>query len=129
MARRSKYRSWQSAQLLRELQQENEYLRELVVSLTGLLLRKFTIGSGRKNHAAGTAEAEHLLRDADECLRCAKALDAAGHDLMAKAVAIETAVQRRKRSKRRKGPSLRQERAKLTGFHPPLAALNRFKAC
>jgi hypothetical protein len=108
MARRSKHRSWQSAEFLRELQQENEHLRELVISLTGLLLRKFTIGSGRKDHAAGTAEADHLLRDADECLRCAKALDAAGHDFMAKAVAIETTVQRRKWSGRR-GPRTRQE--------------------
>ena len=56
-----------------------------------------------------SADAEQLLQEAEKCFRCTKipgleteiaqGLGAAGHDLMARAVEIETAVQRQEKWK------------------------------
>jgi hypothetical protein len=93
---------------LEELQSENQRLRDLVVSLTAALVRNIALEPPRDRRPASSAGTEDdLLRDADECFRCARvlglkkeiaeALEATGHDFVAKAVEIEAALQREKR--------------------------------
>lgn len=87
-----------------QLQAENSHLRDLVVSLSATLLRKVAAETGLVVQAAYTAAAARLFREAEECFRCARlphlreeiahGLQAAGNELMAKAVSIETEVQR-----------------------------------
>ena len=70
------------------------------------MLRNVAVES-RKDRAANTADAERLVIEAEECFRCARipglkseiaeGLEVAGRELMAKAVEIETALQRAKR--------------------------------
>jgi len=77
-----------------------------VTSLSITLLRNVAVES-RKDRAANTADAERLVIEAEECFRCARipglkseiaeGLEVAGRELMAKAVEIETALQRAKR--------------------------------
>ncbi len=91
---------------IKALQAENRHLRCLVTSLSITLLRKVAVESG-KDRAAHTADAERLAHEAEECFRCARIpglkseiaerLEVAGRELMAKAVEIETALQRAKR--------------------------------
>jgi hypothetical protein len=91
---------------LEELQSENKWLRDLVVSLSVTLLRNIALDPPKYRRNASSADAEYLLKEAETCFRCAKVpgleaeiaegLDAAGHELMARAVEIETAVQREK---------------------------------
>ena len=93
---------------IKELQAENRHLRCLVTSLSITLLRNVAVES-RKDRAADTADAERLVHEAEECFRCARipglkseiaeGLEVAGRELMAKAVEIETALQRAKRQK------------------------------
>ena len=92
----------------KKLQAENRHLRCLVTSLSITLLRNVAVES-RKDRAANTADAERLVIEAEECFRCARipglkseiaeGLEVAGRELMAKAVEIETALQRAKRQK------------------------------
>jgi hypothetical protein len=89
---------------IEELLSENQELRDLVVSLSTRLLRN----SARKapKGRRGEDNAELLLEDAEECFLCARiqslpqeianGLEAAGNALMAKAVEIETKLQREK---------------------------------
>jgi hypothetical protein len=88
--------SQQEAAAFQALKQEIERLRDLVVSLTASLQRAIALDSIGDHRSASSADAEHLLRNADECFGCARQLEAAGHDFMKKAVEIETIVQRRK---------------------------------
>jgi hypothetical protein len=91
---------------IEELQIENHHLREMVVSLSATLLRNLTFDPPRHRRHASSADAEHLVEDAEECFRCARVpglkkeiaegLEAAGNELMAKAVEIETVLQREK---------------------------------
>jgi hypothetical protein len=91
---------------LEELQSENKQLRDLVVSLSVTLLRNIALDPPKYRRNASSADAEHLLEEAEKCFRCAKVpgleteiaerLDAAGHELMARAVEIETTIQREK---------------------------------
>jgi hypothetical protein len=93
---------------IKALQAENRHLRCLVTSLSITLLRKVAVKSA-KDRAANTADAERWADEAEECFRCARipglkseiaeGLEVAGHELMAKAVEIETALQRAKRQK------------------------------
>ena len=93
--------------LFEELQSENQHLRDLVVSLTAALVRHIALEPPSDRRLASSADAQDLLRDADECFRCARvlglrkeiaeALEAAGHGFIAKAVEIEAALQREKR--------------------------------
>jgi hypothetical protein len=83
---------------------EDQELRDLVVSLSTRLLRN----SARKalKGGRGRDSAERLLEDAERCFHCARiqslpreiadGLEAAGNALMAKAVEIETKLQREK---------------------------------
>ena len=91
---------------LRFLKSENQRLRELVVSLSATLLRKVALELSKSRRGATTADAERLVREAEGCFRSARiaglkkeiadALEVAGHDLMARAVEIETMLQREK---------------------------------
>jgi hypothetical protein len=91
------------------LKSENQRLRDLVVSLSATLLRKVALEPSMSRRGVTTADAEQLVRDAEDCFRCARVaglkkeiadgLDVAGYELMAKAVAIETMLQREKRQK------------------------------
>ena len=91
---------------LDELQEQNRWLRMLVLSLSATLLRKIAIKS-EAQRSLESADAERLVREAEECFQCARipglkseiadGLEVAGHELMAKAVEIETGIQRAKR--------------------------------
>jgi hypothetical protein len=91
---------------IKELQAENQWLRELVVSLSVTLLRNIALDPPKYRRNASGADAERLLTEAEQCFRCARipglkkeiaeGLQAAGNELMAKAVEIETVLQREK---------------------------------
>jgi hypothetical protein len=91
---------------LEELQSENKLLRDLVVSLSVALLQNIALEPPKYRGNVTRADAEHLLEEAERCFRCAEIpglekeiaerLDAAGHELMARAVEIETTLQREK---------------------------------
>jgi hypothetical protein len=92
------------SELLQSLQFENQRLRELVVSLSGALVRNIALHAPRDRYEP--SDAERLMQDAEECFRCAEIpgfkqeiaerLRALGDELMAKAVEIETKLQREK---------------------------------
>jgi hypothetical protein len=89
---------------IEELQAENQHLRDLVVSLSATLLRD--VATNTSSRADRSNEAERLVCEADRCFRCARlpglnaeiaaGLEAAGHELMKKAVAIDTELDKRK---------------------------------
>ena len=81
---------------IESLRLETQSIRNSIVSLAAKVLRNTALDPFRDHHDPNTADAEHLLRQAEECIRCARRLEASGHELMAKAVEIETIVQRRK---------------------------------
>lgn len=95
--------------IIEELQSEIQRLRDLVVSLSVTLLRNIALDPPTDRRVASSADAEHFLREAEECFRCARlpglkkeiaeGLEAAGHEFMAKVVEIETMLQREKRKK------------------------------
>ena len=88
---------------IKELQAENQWLRELVVSLSVTLLRNIALDPPKYRRNASSADAERLLTEAEQCFRSARipglkteiaeGLQAAGNELMAKAVEIETVLQ------------------------------------
>jgi hypothetical protein len=78
------------------LRAENRRIRNLIISLVTILLRKIAFDPFIEHQGISSADAEHFLREAEECFRCARGLDAAGHELTAKAVEIETMLQREK---------------------------------
>ena len=94
--------------ILRELKQQILQLRTHVVSLSATLLRKAAVESDT-GQQLDEADAERLLHEAEDCFRCARipglnseiaqGLQAAGRELMAKAVEIETERQRDERKK------------------------------
>lgn len=91
---------------IEELQEQNRVLQILVMSLSATLLREVALELEARR-PRDSADAERLVREAEECFRCARitglkleianGLEAAGHELMAQAVEIETTVQRHKR--------------------------------
>lgn len=91
----------------KELREENEYLRKLILSLSATLLRRVAQEPQEVRHACDTRDAERLMCEAEECFRCARipgidakiaaGLEAAGNTLMSKAVEIESSLQRAKR--------------------------------
>jgi hypothetical protein len=91
---------------IKELQEQNQRLRHLVVSLNAALLRKIALEI-EIQRPLGSVDAERLVREADECFRCARipelrseiatGLDVAGRELMSWAVEIETDLQRARR--------------------------------
>jgi len=92
------------SELIQSPLSENKRLRDLVVLLSAALLRDIALHPPRDSREA--SDAEHLLREAEECFRCARVpglrkeiadgLEAAGHEFMAKAVEIATMLQREK---------------------------------
>jgi hypothetical protein len=94
---------------IEHLQAEIQDLRDLVVSLSVTLLRKVALDPHKPRRPTTNADAEQLLREADECFRCAKlpglrreiaeGLHTAGHEFMAKAVALASSLQRTKSKK------------------------------
>ena len=95
---------------IEELQAEIQRLRDLVASLSVALLRKVALDGVEARAMATSVNADQLVREAEECFRCAKfsglraeiaeGLQVAGHELMARAVAIETESQRTARKNR-----------------------------
>jgi uncharacterized glyoxalase superfamily metalloenzyme YdcJ len=93
---------------IEELQEQNQQLHTLLVSLSATLLRKVA-AEYEMHRPFNCADAERFVDEANECFRCAKApglrpeiaegLVVAGHHLMATAVDIETKLQRDKRRK------------------------------
>lgn len=82
--------------IIETLRLENQRIRDSIVSLAATVLRNTAPDPFKDHHDVNSADAEHFLREAEECFRCARGLEAAGHELSAKAVEIETLVQRRK---------------------------------
>jgi hypothetical protein len=91
---------------IEELQAENQRLRIAVAALSAALLCGAAVDSVARKPAE-RADAERLLREAEHCFRCAgipelksavsRGLEIAGHELMAKAVEIESRLQRERR--------------------------------
>jgi len=90
----------------KELQAESQRLRDLIVSLSATLLRTIAVDLNNDRRAATSENAERLMREAEDCFRCARmpglrkeiaeGLEAAGQEFMARAVEIETELQRAK---------------------------------
>lgn len=78
------------------LRSESRRIRDLLVSLTATFLQKIPVERFGDPHEINSGDAEHFLRTAEECFRCAGVLEATGHELMTKAVEVETIVQRDK---------------------------------
>ena len=101
---------------IEELQSEIQQLRDLVISLSTTLvqsaslsttvLRSIELDSPKFRGNDNSIDAEHLLKESEICFRCARIpglkkeiaerLEEAGNELMAKAVEIETVLQRKK---------------------------------
>jgi hypothetical protein len=85
---------------------QNQRLRDLVVWLSAALLRSIARDAPKSRRAGSSIDAALLLLEAEECFRCARipsikykiaeGLEAMGHELMAKAVEIESARQQEK---------------------------------
>jgi hypothetical protein len=85
----------------------DQRLRDLIVLLGALLLQDIALHPPRDRGDAN--DAAQVLREAELCFRCAKSpglkqeiaegLETAGHELMAKAVEIDTIMEREKRKK------------------------------
>ena len=94
---------------IEDLQSEIQRLRDLVISLSATLLRNIDLDPPMCRHNDNSADAEHLLQEAEIYFRCARIpgqkketadrLEVAGNELMAKAVEIETTLQRDKWSR------------------------------
>ena len=92
--------------IIQELQSENQELRDLVGSLVAKLLRYLAIDPPKYRRNVSTTDAERLVEEAELCFRCARtpslnrevaeALEVRGNELMARAVEIETILQREK---------------------------------
>jgi len=78
------------------LRSESRRIRNLLVSLTATFLQKIAVDPAGDPHEINSLDAEHFLRTAEECFRCAGTLEATGHELMTKAVEVETIMQRDK---------------------------------
>lgn len=95
---------------IRLLREENSELRDVIFALSATVLLTGAVNT-IKDHYAGSMEPRHLLSLADECFRCAgtpglkqpiaEGLKVAADELMAKAVEIDTRMQREQRDKER----------------------------
>ena len=91
------------AETIRLLQGENAHLRDVISALSATVLRSGAVNT-INDHYAGSKDIRHLMSLAEECFHCAampglkppiaKGLKVAGEELMAKAVAIDTKLQR-----------------------------------
>ena len=95
---------------IKEMREEIHQLRSRVMSLSATLLRKVAVEFVTQRPLA-SADAGQFVREAEECFRCARlpglkseiaeGLEAAaGRELMAMSVEIETGVQRAKKEAR-----------------------------
>lgn len=94
---------------LEELRSENQRLRDLLILVSTTLLRNVALDPPKHRRNFSTGDAEQLFQEAEKCFRCAtidgqksdiaKALEVAGNELMARAVEIETVLQREKWTK------------------------------
>jgi hypothetical protein len=92
--------------IIEELQSENQELRDLVVSLIAKLLRYLAIDPPKYRRNVSNTDAGRLVEEGELCFRCARipslkreiveALEVRGNELMARAVEIETILQREK---------------------------------
>jgi hypothetical protein len=92
------------ANLIKKLKDENRHLRDAALSLSLTLIRNAALHTVKE---ASNGHVENLIRLSEECFRSARlsglkqpiaeGLEAAGHELMAKAVEIETRLQRGRR--------------------------------
>jgi hypothetical protein len=99
---------------IEELQSENRELRELVTSLSATLLRNLALDPPKYRGQVNSADVNRLLEEAEQCFRCARVpglktevvegLEAGANELMARAVEIETKLQREKWEKQRIDP-------------------------
>jgi hypothetical protein len=98
--------SEQEAESSQTPEAQNQRLRDLVVWLSAALLRSMARDAPKSHREGSSIDAALLLLEAEECFRCARipsikneiaeGLEATGHELMAKAVEIETVRQREK---------------------------------
>jgi hypothetical protein len=99
-----------AAETIRLLREENAHLRDVVFVLSATVLRTGAVNT-INDHYAGSKDVRHLLSLAEECFRCAglpglkpliaEGLKVAAEELMAKAVEVETKLQREQRDKER----------------------------
>lgn len=99
---------------IEELQSENQELQDLVTSLSATLLRNLALDPPKYRGQVNSADVHRLLEEAEQCFRCAKiaglktevaeGLEAGANELMARAVEIETELQREKWERQRTGP-------------------------
>ena len=105
----------------KELEEQNRRLRCLIVSISASQLRKIALDI-ELHRPLTTVDAENLVSEAEECFRCArlmelkneiaKGLEAAGYELMSRAVQIETDLVRAKRRNLEKAKTRNLGRAK-----------------
>jgi hypothetical protein len=89
---------------IKALQLENQHLRELVISLSAKLLRSAATQLSKTDRPDTSRDAERLVDEAEQCFNCARmpdlkkevaeGLEVAGHELMARAVQIDTTLER-----------------------------------
>jgi hypothetical protein len=92
---------------IEELRAENRLLRALIVSISATLLRNVAFNPPNFSNVS-SADAHRLVVEAEQCFRCARipglkakiaeGLEVAGEELMARAVEIDTMLQRRNRT-------------------------------
>jgi hypothetical protein len=78
------------------LQEENARLRDLVVTLSSLVLKNVVHEFRSNVHSVASRNRKHPRSEAEE-EKMAEALEAAGHELMAKAVEMKSILKRQKR--------------------------------
>lgn len=78
---------------------DNQHIRDLISSLITTLRQAVGLARSAEHPDAKGAHAENLLQEAEQYFRCARELDAAGHELLALAVKIETKLQHERRKK------------------------------
>lgn len=91
---------------IEELWAELQRLRNLIISLSTTLLRNIALDPPQHRRNVSSADAERLLEEAEIYFRCSRIiglnketsirLEVAGNDLMAKAVEVESTLQRAK---------------------------------
>jgi ribosomal protein L12E/L44/L45/RPP1/RPP2 len=77
------------------LQEENARLKDLVVTLSSLVLKNVVHEFRNNVHSVASRVRKHPRSNAEE-QEIAEALEAAGHELMAKAVKMKSVLNRRK---------------------------------
>jgi len=92
--------------IIEELRLENQELRDLVAALSATLLRNLALDPPKFRGEVSGADAKRLMEEAENCFRSARipnlkketaeGLEVGANELMARAVEIETELQREK---------------------------------